>query len=88
MDLSFLSTKIHIALDIELCVTKSIFLFLITRNKQRQTNLLTDDISANLEMLPLSLDEAIECAENSQFIKNSDFADIAAHYIEKIKSTN
>ena len=49
---------------------------------------LTDDISANLEMLPLSLDEAIECAENSQFIKNSDFADIAAHYIEKIKSTN
>ena len=49
---------------------------------------MTDEISSNLEMLPLSLDEAIECAQNSQFIKNSDFAAVATHYIEKIKSTN
>ena len=47
---------------------------------------LTEDRSAYLEMLPLSLEEAIDCAENSDFIKNSDFADIAARYIETIKS--
>lgn len=47
---------------------------------------LSDDRSAYLEMLPLSIEEAIDCAENSDFIKNSSFADIATRYIETIKS--
>ena len=47
---------------------------------------LTEDRSAYLEMLPLSIEEAIECAQNSDFINNSDFADIAARYIETIKA--
>ncbi|SEA23936.1 glutamine synthetase [Pseudobutyrivibrio sp. ACV-2] len=47
---------------------------------------LTEDRSAYLEMLPLSIEEAIECAEQSSFINESDFADIAARYIETIKA--
>ncbi len=47
---------------------------------------LTEDRSAYLEMLPLSIEEAIECAQSSDFINNSDFADIAARYIETIKA--
>ncbi len=47
---------------------------------------LTEDRSAYLETLPLSIEEAIECAENSDFIKNSSFADIANRYIDTIKS--
>ncbi len=47
---------------------------------------LTEDRSAYLEMLPLSIEEAIECAGESEFITNSSFADIAARYIETIKS--
>ena len=47
---------------------------------------LTEDRSAYLEMLPLSIEEAIECAEQSSFINDSDFADIAARYIETIKA--
>ncbi len=47
---------------------------------------LSDDRSAYLEMLPLSIEEAIDCAENSEFIKNSSFANIATRYIETIKS--
>ena len=46
-----------------------------------------EDRAANLEMLPLSIEEAIQCAENSSFIKESDFADIAARYIQTIKSS-
>ena len=48
---------------------------------------LTEDRSAYLEMLPLTIEEAIECAERSSFINKSDFADIAARYIETIKSS-
>ncbi len=47
---------------------------------------LTEDRSSYLDTLPLSIEEAIECAKNSDFIKNSNFADIADRYIETIKS--
>ncbi len=47
---------------------------------------LTEDRSAYLETLPLSIEEAIECAQASDFITKSDFADIAVRYIETIKS--
>ena len=64
------------------------------RNKEKlppaqevNSRLLTDAGFANLETLPLTIDEAIECAENSDFIKNSNFADIATRYIETIKAS-
>ena len=47
---------------------------------------LTEDRSAYLEMLPLSIEEAIECAENSEFITKSSFSDVAQRYIDIIKS--
>ncbi len=47
---------------------------------------LTEDRSAYLDTLPLSIEEAIEVASNSDFINNSNFANIANHYIETIKS--
>lgn len=47
---------------------------------------LTEDRSAYLEMLPLSIEEAIDCAEGSEFIQKSSFADIANHFIEIMKS--
>ena len=46
---------------------------------------LTEENTAVLETLPMSLSEAIECAENSDFLMNSDFSDIAKHYIRTIK---
>ncbi len=46
-----------------------------------------DDRSKNLDKLPITIEEAIECAENSSFINDSNFADIAARYIETIKSS-
>ncbi len=49
---------------------------------------LTEDRSAYFDMLPSSIEEAIDCAENSDFIQNSEFADIAARYIETIKNTD
>jgi glutamine synthetase len=49
---------------------------------------LTEDRSAYFDMLPASIEEAIDCAENSDFIQNSEFADIAARYIETIKNTD
>ncbi len=48
---------------------------------------LTEDRSAYLEMLPLSIEEAIECAEKSSFINESTFAEITTRYIETIKSS-
>ncbi len=64
------------------------------RNKEKlppaqevNSRLLTDAGFANLQTLPLTIDEAIECAENSDFIKNSNFADIATRYIETIKAS-
>ena len=47
---------------------------------------LTEDRSAYLDTLPLSIEEALDVASNSDFINNSDFAGIANHYIETIKS--
>lgn len=47
---------------------------------------LTEDRSAYLDTLPLSIEEAIECAQSSDFINNSSFANIANNYIETIKS--
>ena len=49
---------------------------------------LTEDRSAYLEMLPQSIEEAISCASNSDFIKNSSFADIAFHFIDIMKACN
>ncbi|MCR5195496.1 MAG: glutamine synthetase family protein [Pseudobutyrivibrio sp.] len=64
------------------------------RNKEKlppaqevNSRLLTDAGFANLQTLPLTIDEAIECAENSDFIKNSNFADVATRYIETIKAS-
>ncbi|QFJ55345.1 glutamine synthetase family protein [Pseudobutyrivibrio xylanivorans] len=52
------------------------------------SRLLTDDNqSAYLEMLPQTIEEAIECASNSEFIKQSSFADIAKNYIETITAS-
>jgi len=48
---------------------------------------LSEDMSSYLEMLPLSIEEAIECAEESNFIMNSSFKDIATNYIEAIKAS-
>ena len=47
---------------------------------------LTEDRAAYLDTLPLSIEEAIECAQSSDFINNSSFANIANNYIETIKS--
>lgn len=47
---------------------------------------LTEDRSSYLECLPLSIEEAIECAESSDFIQNSSFAEIVTRYINTIKS--
>ena len=46
---------------------------------------LTEENMAVFETLPMSLSEAIECAQNSEFLINSDFSDIVNHYIETIK---
>ena len=40
-----------------------------------------DEERKSMETLPLSLQEAIDCAKNSEFLKNSDFAPIVSHYI-------
>ena len=48
---------------------------------------LTDEKAQTLENLPQSIEEAILCAANSQFIKESGFYDIAANYIELIKAS-
>ena len=47
---------------------------------------LTEDRSAYLEMLPLTIEEAIDCAQSSDFINKSSFADVAIRYIDAIKS--
>ena len=41
----------------------------------------------DLEKLPCTISEAIECALNSDFINNSSFAPIALNYIETIKQS-
>ncbi|SDH29814.1 L-glutamine synthetase [Pseudobutyrivibrio sp. 49] len=63
------------------------------RNKEQlpppldiNSRLLTEDRTANLATLPLTIDDAIKCASKSEFINNSNFKDIATHYIETIKS--
>ena len=63
------------------------------RNKEQlpppldiNSRFLTEDRSAYLDTLPLSIEDAIECASNSDFINNSNFKDIANHYIETIKT--
>ncbi|MCR5416270.1 MAG: glutamine synthetase family protein [Pseudobutyrivibrio sp.] len=48
---------------------------------------LTEENAAVLEMLPLSLSEAIDCAENSDFLMKSSFADLAKRYIDIIKES-
>lgn len=50
-----------------------------------KTRLLTEEEYSKLKVLPATIEEAIECAENSSFIKESNFADIAENYIETIK---
>ena len=47
---------------------------------------LTEDRSAYLEMLPQTIEEAIDCATESEFIKNSSFVDIAFHFIDIMKA--
>ena len=47
---------------------------------------LTKEHMADLAVLPLSIEEAIECAKNSEFIKTSEFAPIADRYIETIRN--
>ncbi len=49
------------------------------------TRLMKEDEKSHLTKLPMSLDEAIECAKNSDFINNSNFAEIAGRYIESIR---
>lgn len=49
------------------------------------TRHMTDSDKNSLEKLPVSLEEAIACAEESQFLNNSSFADIAKRYIKTIK---
>ena len=63
------------------------------RNKEQlpppldiNSRFLTEDRSAYLDTLPLSIEDAIECASNSDFINKSKFKDIATHYIETIKT--
>ena len=63
------------------------------RNKEQlpqpldiNSRLLTEERTANLDTLPLTIEDAIKCASHSEFINNSNFKDIATHYIETIKS--
>lgn len=49
------------------------------------SRLMSEEEKASLKKLPLSLQEAIECAENSDFLMNSNFSEIAKKYIEVIK---
>lgn len=64
------------------------------RNKEQlpqpldiNSRLLTEERTANLDTLPLTIEDAIKYASNSEFINNSNFKDIATHYIETIKTT-
>ncbi len=53
--------------------------------QDRNTRLMTEAEKSHLTKLPVSLDEAIECAKQSDFINNSNFAEIAGRYIESIR---
>ncbi|MCR4567672.1 MAG: glutamine synthetase family protein [Pseudobutyrivibrio sp.] len=64
------------------------------RNKEQlppalevNSRFLTFDESSDLQTLPLTIEEAIDCAQKSDFINNSKFADIAKRYIETIKAS-
>lgn len=50
-----------------------------------KSRLLSESEYSKLKMLPASIEEAIECAENSSFLQDSNFAKIAENYIETIK---
>jgi glutamine synthetase len=62
------------------------------RNKEQlpppldiNSRFLTEDRSAYLDTLPLSIEDAIECASNSDFINKSKFKDIDFICISKEK---
>lgn len=48
---------------------------------------MSDEQLAKLEKLPVSLEEAIECAENSEFLNNAQFSDVAKRFISTIKKS-
>jgi len=50
-----------------------------------KSRLLSEEEYSKLKVLPQSIEEAIECAESSEFLKNARFAKIAENYIETIK---
>ena len=50
-----------------------------------KSRLLTEEEYSKLDMLPATIEEAIVCASNSSFLKESNFAKIAENYIETIK---
>lgn len=50
-----------------------------------KSRLLTEDEYSKLDTLPATIEESIECASNSSFLKESNFAKIAENYIETIK---
>ncbi len=52
------------------------------------SRLMSQEEKKHLPKLPMSLEEAIECANTSEFINNSHFAEIALRYIDTIKESN
>ncbi|MCF0127086.1 MAG: glutamine synthetase [Pseudobutyrivibrio sp.] len=61
---------------------------LLPQPQDVSTRNLSEEERRKYDMLPMSLFEAVEYANNSQFLKNSGFANIAEKYVQLIKTSN